>query len=229
MYNLELIQRFWDFNHSNRVGSTAVAVYLYLVKLSGENNRYDFRVSDLKISSELGLTRATISKTRNKLKKFGLIAFETTNGIPCYYRLIINYPIRCYLEDAPDYFPDEPNNGQLLSSRSTSSEFCVDENEEIKTLQQPFVEMPVQVLAQSSNPSFEAFLAFAQHLDGYDSTLDDAIKGKYILWSENNWKTVSDRPITNWRSTLKSMMPFFKKSIEDEMSWHSIPDIKHLK
>ncbi len=229
MYNLELIQRFWDFNHLNRVGSTAVAVYLYLVKLSGENNRYDFRVSDLKISSELGLTRATISKTRDKLKKFGLIAFETTNGIPCYYRLIINYPIRCYQEDAPDYFPDKPINWKLLSSRSTSSESCIDENEEINSLNQEPAAMQAQVQSQVIDPSFEAFLAFAQNLEGYDSTLDDAIKEKYILWSENNWKTVSDRPITNWRSTLKSMMPFFKKSIEDEMSWQSIPDIKHLK
>ena len=229
MYNLELIQRFWNFNHLNRVGSTAVAVYLYLVKISGENNRYDFMISDLCISSELGLARTTISKTRDKLKKFGLIAFEVNNGIPCYYRLIVNYPMLCYVDDVQESTINESISEQLLSNHSNSSESCIDENEEINSLNQPFVEMPVQVLAQSSIPSFEAFLAFAQNLEGYDSTLDDAIKGKYILWSENNWKTASDRPITNWRSTLKSMMPFFKKSIEDEMSWRSIPDIKHLK
>ena len=94
MTYLELIQRFWDFNHKNQIGSTGISMYLYLLKIGYEKESYDFHISDVGASKELGLTRKTIKSIKEKLKNFGLIEFQTKNGLPCYYRLLLDYPLK---------------------------------------------------------------------------------------------------------------------------------------
>ncbi|WBX96506.1 hypothetical protein [Chryseobacterium gambrini] len=86
MYYLELIQRFWDFNKIVKISPTEIALYLYLLKIGYEKDRYDFKISDVELARELGLTRVTIKASKDKLKNRGLIQFQTSNGLPCYYR-----------------------------------------------------------------------------------------------------------------------------------------------
>ena len=86
MYYLELIQRFWDFNKKAKVSPTEVLLYFYLLKIGYENERYDFKISDVELGKELGLTRKTIKSTKEKLKNLGLIQFQSKNGLPCHYR-----------------------------------------------------------------------------------------------------------------------------------------------
>ena len=91
MYYLELIQRFWDFNKTAKISPTEVLLYFYLLKMGYENDRYDFKISDVELGKELGLTRKTIRSTKEKLKNLGIIQFQSKNGLPCHYRLVLNY------------------------------------------------------------------------------------------------------------------------------------------
>ncbi|MET2743972.1 hypothetical protein ABXT13_13290, partial [Staphylococcus caprae] len=60
------------------------------MKTGKENDAYDFKVSDVVLSKELGLTRQTVKSTKEKLQDFGLIQFQTQNGVSGSYRLILN-------------------------------------------------------------------------------------------------------------------------------------------
>ena len=60
MYYQELIQKFWESGPKAQLGTTAVAIYLYLLKLANDNNGYDVTVSDVAIGNILGLTRKTV-------------------------------------------------------------------------------------------------------------------------------------------------------------------------
>ena len=93
MYYLELIQRFWDFNKTAKISPTEISLYFYLLKMGYENDSYDFKISDIELGKELGLTRKTIKSTKEKLKSLGLIQFQSKNGVPCHYRLLLNYSI----------------------------------------------------------------------------------------------------------------------------------------
>ena len=84
MYYLELIQRFWDFNKTAKISPTEALLYFYLLKMGYENDRYDFKISDVELGRELGLTRKTIKSTKEKLKNLGLIQFQSKNGLPCH-------------------------------------------------------------------------------------------------------------------------------------------------
>ena len=100
MYYLELIQRFWDFNKTAKSSPTEVLLYFYLLKIGYENNRYDFKISDVELGKLLGLTRKTIKSTKEKLKSIGLIQFQTINGLPCHYRLLLNYSLEIEHEES---------------------------------------------------------------------------------------------------------------------------------
>ena len=91
MYYLELIERFWDFNKKAKISPTEILLYFYLLKMGYENDRYDFKISDVELGRELGLTRKTIKSTKEKLKNLGLVQFQSKNGLPCHYRLLLNY------------------------------------------------------------------------------------------------------------------------------------------
>ena len=91
MYYLELIDRFWDFNHKARLGSSAISLYLYLLKLGKDNDSYKVVISDVALGNALGITRRTIRPKRDKLRELGLIEFESKSGFPCNYRILLNY------------------------------------------------------------------------------------------------------------------------------------------
>ena len=73
MNYLELIYRFWDFNKKIQLGSTAIAMYLYLLQRSSENKCHGVTISDVALRKQLGLTRKTVKSTKEKLEKIGPI------------------------------------------------------------------------------------------------------------------------------------------------------------
>jgi len=76
-------------------------------------------------------------------------------------------------------------------------------------------------------PQFAEFLDYAKTLSAYQTELDSAIKDKYKGWKDKGWKSSSDRLITNWKSSLKSTLPFLKDAGHlDQLSLQNIPDIK---
>lgn len=210
MYYLELIQRFWDFNHRIPIGSTGISMYLYLLKNGYDNDRYDFQISDVLISKELGLTRKTVKVTKEKLKNLGLIQFQTKNGIPCSYRLVLDYPLNI----------SEP---KILKKKEFKTE------QSSQKIKKPSTPIP-SVSSIQNIPSLEELIEFAKTLNNYEVELDSKIQSKYENWKNNGWKNSSDRPITNWKSTLKSTLPYLKNTPESEsLSLQSIPNIKRPK
>lgn len=237
MYYLELIQRFWDFNHENNVGSTATAFYLYLLKEGFADERYDFKLSDVNISRELRLTRKTVKSAKEKLEVLGLIEFETRNGLPCYYRILLNYPLRPNreVEVKPLVIEDFADMQTLkLEDNLVDFETNVDiptipkdpqigENLSLPNSQRRFKNLDI--------PNFDEFLQHAQSLELYESTMNHLIEKKYESWLNEGWINHSKRPITNWRSSLKSVLPFLKDKnvLHHDPSIESVPTIKRPK
>ena len=89
------------------------------------------------------------------------------------------------------------------------------------------LELEQQNLKNSKIPSLNEFIGYAKSLEGYEPELDLNISKKYESWINNGWKNTSNRPISNWKSTLKSTLPYLKKtSGENSLSLQDIPSIK---
>ncbi|KFF01326.1 hypothetical protein IX39_12140 [Chryseobacterium formosense] len=202
MYYIELIQRFWEYNDRSSVGATATAMYLFLLKNAFENERYDFSISDVTVSNKLSLTRKTVKVTKEKLQTMGLISFNNRNGVPCSYRLLLNYPL-----------PKVQKNVEL-STAVAKNIF----NDRVETM---------SVMLTDNIPNYDVFLEYAGKLETYSSVLQPYIKEKYKLWIDNGWKNNFNRPITDWRASLKSAIPFLKESLQKSFLNERIPDIKH--
>ena len=215
MNYLELIQRFWGFNQKFQIGSTAISMYLYLLKIGYDSNRCDFQISDVAVSKELGLTRKTVKTTKEKLQNYGLLEFQTRNGLPCNYKLMVDYPLKiAFLEKT----------GKVNIGKSSVSPKS--KNKEI----QSSVQSVAPIIDNKDIPTLDEFFDYAQTLEMYESDLEFGIKEKYETWLNNGWQNSSNRPITNWKSSLKSIVPYMKNKANDfELSLTNIPSINRHK
>jgi hypothetical protein len=244
MHYLELMRRFWDFNQKTSIGPTGISMYLYLLKIGSDNDSCDFQISDVVISIELGVTRKTVKSTKEKLRNLGLIKYQTTSGLASKYRLIGDYPLQI-------------PNPEMVSKKEIGKEEFIQQTEEYGV--SLLTEVPFHTFSENINdqeienhlshtkqslqpqpttqkgndeniPSLEEFMTYAETLKIYEPELDSEIQSKYENWKNNGWKNSSDRPITNWKSSLKSTLPFMKSQIEShQLSLQSIPDIKRPK
>lgn len=209
---LTLTLRFWDFNQRNQIGSTAISMYLYLLKVGYDNNIYDFRISDVKVSRELGLTRKTVKSTKEKLNHFGLIKFQTSNGLPCYYKLLLYYPLQIA----------ECAKVEKMKMKKGSVSLKLEDLDLPSRLQSS-----ITLVNNLKIPSFEEFIQYARTLEFYVKELELSIKEKYEAWISDGWQNSSGRPITNWKSSLKGILPYIKNMDSNEqLSIKNIPVIK---
>ncbi len=251
MYYLELIQRFWDFNKTAKISPTEISLYFYLLKIGYENVRYDFKISDIELGKELGLTRKTIKSTKEKLKSLGLIQFQSKNGVPCHYRLLLNYSFEIEYEKSIKNeecaIVEKDQNREVLEifesilSAQNSVEAIKEieinsdvkassgttEKQKLEWKQAQKQEQEQQNLKNNKIPSLNEFIEYAKSLEGYEPKLDLSISEKYESWKNNGWKNTSNRPISNWKSTLKSTLPYLiNKSEKNSLSLQDIPNIK---
>lgn len=224
MYYLELIQKFWKFNEHTRLGSTSVSMYLFLLKTASENDNYKFKTSDVTVSSSLGLTRKTVKSTKEKLRKSGLIEFNIRNGLPCEYRLILNYSLEKLELDSNEEIINHSNalnlsesNKQYVDPNALQHNKLIDEHKSSLV-----DELQLEI------PSLEDFLLFAESLESYNSSLKKAVITKYESWIVNGWQNTSGRTIKSWKLTLKSIIPFLNNELnqQDTLSLQEIPQIK---
>ncbi|MET3536825.1 hypothetical protein [Chryseobacterium limigenitum] len=244
MHYLELVQRFWDFNQKTSIGTTGISMYLYLLKIGSDNDSCDFQISDVVISIELGVTRKTVKSTKEKLRNLGLIQYQTPSGLACKYRLIEDYP--SHISSPEIVHKEEIGKDEsiqkivefgvsLLTGRPVQNLSENTNDQEIEShLSQSIQSLQPQPTTQKGNneniPSLEEFMTYAETLKIYAAELDSEIQSKYENWKNNGWKNSSDRPITNWKSSLKSTLPFMKGQMEShQLSLQSIPDIKRPK
>lgn len=81
MTYIELLNSYWDSTRFNPISGNEGYMYLYLLHQCNVRrwiNPFEFKTRNLELS--LGLTRATISAIRNKLKQRGLIDFSNGSG-----------------------------------------------------------------------------------------------------------------------------------------------------
>jgi hypothetical protein len=233
MYYQELIQKFWESGPKAQLGTTAVAIYLYLLKLANDNNGYDVTVSDVAIGNTLGLTRKTVKSAREALGKSGLVRYESKNGYSCSYRIVQDYPLSIQ-KDKKDQKAKRKNNPRIPVIEKKENlpldglpVISTPETTEQKE-KAPFDNIrsePLKIIV--SNPSLEEFMAYAYTLSGYEESMDSPIKERYALWSSNDWCNNLGRPITNWKSSLKNLLPYIKNRNDNgQLSLDSIPIIK---
>ena len=229
MYYLELIQKFWNFNQKAQLNTTAIAMYLYLLKLGHDENRYDVCISDIKISKALGITRKTVKPTKEKLRNLGLIQFENKNGLPCSYRLLLNYSLECIDQEKQKLKGNNKFHTPTIENieNSQSESLPIQNSSKISVLKDEIVHNNKPKHFKSNQPSWEEFIEYAKTLEKYNSQLDFSIEEKYKPWKNNGWRNTSNLPITNWKSTLKSTLPYLLNLKENSsFSLQDIPNIK---
>lgn len=231
MYYLELIQRFWDYNQKAKLNTTAIALYLYLLKLCNDNNGYDVAVSDVVISNILGLTRKTVKPTKEKLQNLGLIRYESKNGKTSSYKIVLDYSFQL-LETEKKQKQNinslfniplgEKTNFSPVDLEAQNLNKIIKHSDEIVRRNIPNPKMDNDKI-----PSSEEFIEYAKTLDSYETTLDEAIKDKYYAWVGTDWRNSSGRPITNWKASLKSVLPYLNNKTDGkDLSVLSVPNIK---
>jgi len=232
MYYLELIERFWIFNEKAKLGSTAIAMYLYLLKTAKVSDSYNFKASDVVLGRELGMAIQTVKTTKQKLSDLGLIRFQTKNGVSGSYRLILNYSLDSFIpEQIKKVRPEVPSPFQDLKddlnpefpNAEIKSNFGNNDQKTKATSDQP-ADQNIKI------PEWEEFLTYAKTLSAYHSELCELLEGKYKSWKDNGWKNAAGRSITNWKSTVKSALPFLQNTeYDDQLSIQTIPGIKRPK
>lgn len=232
MYYQELIHKFWEFSQKAQLSTAAVAIYLYLLKLANDNDSYNVTVSDSSIGAILGITRKTVKSAREILGNSGLIQYNNKKGYSNSYRIVLDYPLENQKQE-------KFQKGDVIRNVSKLLE------EENKIL--PSVELPALINFQTNEhnetscighrifesskknnaPSLDEFMAYACTLSGYEKSLDSAIKEKYVLWETKDWCNNLGKPITNWKSSLKNILPYLNNNKANEpLSIKSIPAIK---
>ena len=83
---------FWMANEQFSFGTTAIALYFYLLKISNELHwKNTFYRSNAKIQADLSVSFNTLKKARELLKKHGLIDFKTESGFSnVWYKLVFS-------------------------------------------------------------------------------------------------------------------------------------------
>ena len=81
MKYIDLIKNFWQLHDVEVFPANSIALYFYLLEV---NNKLlwktSFKRNNSKICADLGMSKPTLNKSRNRLKQAGLIDFKTKNG-----------------------------------------------------------------------------------------------------------------------------------------------------
>lgn len=224
MNYLELISKFWNFNFSKRLGVTPTAFYLYLLVKGKEEDSLDFKISDIEISKILCLARKTIKTTREQLRILGLINCQTKNGLPCEYTIIPGYHI----------FSKSENLSKLKIEKQTqlTEEKITEVEPKIEIAKPKQVKSPIikKTNPNPNIPTYDEFLEFAKTIKNYSSEINTKLEAKYDSWVENGWNNGYDKPITNWKSSLKNTLPYLIDSINKiDNHFKSLPTIHRPK
>lgn len=240
----ELIAKFWIVNEKTPLGSSAIALYLFLLEECRKNNGNDFSISDNAISQKLSLARLTINSLKSKLRNLGLIQYQVKSGLPSIYRIVSDIS---FLQ--PEIQPKQE--GQ----RKETIQIAKDEDSEIeppilKAVEEPIIEVietPVIIdiptpeislpksiqspIKEGLNiPTLEEFMAYARTLEIYEETMDFQIKSKYETWVDGGWVNGLGHPIIKWQNNLKNTLPYLKTSKKKPtIQTGKIPTIKRTK
>ncbi|MCL1664080.1 hypothetical protein M2T78_07435 [Elizabethkingia ursingii] len=234
MNYLDLLHKFWDYNQKEPLGVTTIAMYLFLLEMWYVNEENDFKVSDIVICEKLLLTRPTVKVNKEKLRNCGLIYYETQNGLPSYYRIILDYTsLRKGEKPKKDVAERNQKSGEPLEkTKSIPSMLKEVPSEEIEEpmVVNPSSQEPVKPNIITDNkaiPTITEIIDYATTLPNYDPSLDTRIQDRYESWVNNGWRTMQDKPIKEWKPLLKSTVNYFVNPPKNgTLTLDSIPNIK---
>ena len=222
MNELGLIGKFWEYNEKESLGAVAAALYLFLLKVWGENEENDFSLSDTEICERLKITRPTIITLRQKLCNLGMIQYQSKNGLPGHYKILPEYsPVLSVLEKP------ETDKGDSTTKRSQKTiptkkkpigkslqKIESPQNQNLSSDESEENQVPIPIPLSGNIPSLEEFTEYAKTLENYILELDYLIIEKYDSWLGNGWKNSYNKPITNWKSSIKNTMPFLQSELQ---------------
>ncbi len=217
-----LIRKFWEYNEKESLGAIATALYLFLLKVWEKNEENDFSLSDTEICERLKITRPTIITLRQKLSSLGMIQYQSKNGLPGYYKILPEYSPALSTFEKPEtekggsttersqktISTKKKSVGKSLQKRETpqNQNLSSDDSEENP--------VPIPIPISGNIPSSEEFTEYAKTLENYIPELDYLIQEKYDSWLGNGWKNGYNKPITNWKSSIKNTMPFLQSELQ---------------
>ncbi|WP_337059211.1 hypothetical protein, partial [Elizabethkingia meningoseptica] len=164
----------------------------------------------------------------------GLIYYETQNGLPSYYRIILDYTsLRKGEKPKKDVAERNQKSGEPLEKTkdipSILKEVPSEEIEKPKVMTPPSQE-PVKPNVITDNkviPTLTEIIDFAKTLPKYDPSLDSRIQERYESWVNNGWRTLRNDPIKDWEPLLKATLPFIVKTPQNgTLTLDNIPNIK---
>jgi hypothetical protein len=220
---LSLTKKFWTFNDVYPLSAPIVAIYLFLLDNWDKVGGKDFEFSDKVMSKRLKINRKTIKTSKDTLRNLGLINYQITKGFPTLYKIIPDYVIRKGKEvisvaEKEKTVSKKPI-AQVISVMSPVQE-AIPQSVQMTPPITP-VAFPSlipkakerQVLKTPSNiPSLEEFISYAKTLDIYEEGLDVHLKIKYETWKDDGWVSGYNKPIVNWKQTLKNTMPYLRSN-----------------
>lgn len=212
-----LVNRFWESNEKEPLGAVAVALYLFLLELWKKNEKSDFNLSDSEICKKLKITRPTINTLRQKLSNLGMIQYQSKNGLPGHYKIIPEYlPVEKHETDKGD--STTKRSQKTIFKKQKTVEKSIPKSETIQ--KQEFIsdnptenQVTVPIPVSANIPSLKEFTRYAKTLENYTPELDNLIKAKYDSWLKNGWKNGYNKPITNWKSSIKNALPFLQNEL----------------
>ena len=220
---IELTNRIWEFNENRSLGLSTLSVYFYLLKIGFERGYCKFSVSDSQMSRELKMTRKTVKVCKEKLRHFGIICYQSRNGVPSDFQLNPDYPL--IFNDALNEMKIDLKSLIFQKTGDLPIESAPNKVQpELKTKQSTIQNERINEI-----PTLEEFLKHAKSLDTYNDHLIFELKIKYENWVKNGWKNNFDRPITNWKSALKNAIPYLKSNVQDDQKLNpKIPKITRV-
>lgn len=180
------MKNFWIKNDEFGLPANAIAMYFYLRYMSEKEKYNDFSLADKQLSQALGLHRNTIHKVRNALVEKQLIRVFFKKGMP------------------PVYSMDKVTDDKASNEETT----VLKEKRNIKNVSERKKKQSGVVGAII--PSLSEFLDYAKSLEHYEDSLDGLLEQKYNQWKRNGWNNAQGRPITDYKASLKSALPFLK-------------------
>ena len=236
----ELTEKFWEYNEKEPLGAVTVALYLFLIEVWKKNEENDFSLSDTEICERLKITRPTIIALRQKLVTAGMIQYQPKNGLPGCYKIHFEYSSTFSVFANPESkkgVSTTKRNQKIIHKKKETAKKVLkstenSQNQNLTSDDLTKKPLTVPISLPSNIPSLEDFTECAKTFENYNPELDHLIKEKYYSWLGNGWKNGYDKPITNWKSSIKNIMPFLQSELRSSNATSekiALPTIKRPK
>ena len=229
-----------EIQRKRTVGSYCGCPLFFLLEIWKKNEQNDFSLSDTEICESLKITRPTIIALRQKLVTLGMIQYQSKNGLPGYYKILSEYSptLSAFAKlETKNEGSTTKRSQKTIQKKKKNAEKSLQnienlQNQNLTSYDSPQIPTAMLIQVSENIPSLEEFTQYAKTLENYLPELENLIKEKYDSWLGNGWKSGYDKPITNWKSSIKNAMPFLQSELQSSNTTSekiALPTIKRPK